>query len=209
MGAGTALLLVGDVDPMDQMLSDSVQSWPGAVLLAVAASALAAAGAWLQVGARRELPRGGPLAPVLTVWCVALLAVAVFPTNLPGTEPGLTAMIHRAAAALVAALPPLFTLLIVRRIAMAGGDDDPGEDRGRPGSGKGRDGAGGGTGIRLLRVVGWGTAAACGLFALVNGPAVLAEQGLPPYAGLLERVLLVLVLLAVGLCGRLTHRVRR
>ncbi|HWS34838.1 MAG TPA: DUF998 domain-containing protein [Actinoplanes sp.] len=180
--AGTSLLVVGDVDPMDEMLSDSVQTVPGDVLLAVAASALASAGAWLLAGARRILPRAsasggrgtGPLAAMLSVWCGALLVVAAFPTNAPGTEPDLAAMVHRGGAGLVVALPPLITLRIAGTVR---------------------------TGGAVLRVAGWSTLGGCGLFGMVNGPAMVFGEALPAYAGLLERILLGLVLLSIGLCG--------
>jgi hypothetical protein len=172
--AGAGLMLVGDVDPVDEMVSESIRTVPGAVLLALAASGLAAAGAWLLAGARRVLPPAWPLTVLLSVWCVSLVAVVVFPTNLPGTEPGVAAGVHRFGAALMAALPPLFALLIARR---AGHGADP------------------------ARVRGWSALAACVAFAAVNGPAMLLGQGYLPFAGLAERVLLALVFVVVGLCA--------
>ncbi|MCZ7421968.1 MULTISPECIES: DUF998 domain-containing protein [unclassified Micromonospora] len=177
--AGAGLLLVGDVDPVDQMVSQSIRTVPGAVLLALAACGLAAAGAWLLAGARRVLSPAWPLTVLLSVWCVSLLAVVVFPTNLPGTEPGVAAGLHRLGAALMAALPPLFALLIAKR---AGRGADPAR-------------------VRWLRAAGWSAFAACVAFAAVNGPAMLLGQGLLPFAGLAERVLLALVLVVVGLCA--------
>ncbi|MEV4714683.1 DUF998 domain-containing protein [Micromonospora sp. NPDC049374] len=177
--AGAGLLLVGDVDPVDQMVSESIRTVPGTVLLALSACGLAAAGAWLLAGARRVLPPAWPLTVLLSVWCVSLLAVVVFPTNLPGTEPGVAAGLHRIGAALMAALPPLFALLIAKR---AGRGADPAR-------------------IRWLRAAGWSAFAACVAFAAMNGPAVLLGQGLLPFAGLAERVLLALVLVVVGLCA--------
>ncbi|GAB2601952.1 hypothetical protein Aab01nite_63200 [Paractinoplanes abujensis] len=177
--AGAGLLVVGHVDPMNQMLSDSVSTVPGAVLLALAACGLAAAGACLLAGARRALPRPGLLTVLLGVWSVSLLALAVFPTNLPGSEPGVAAVIHRVGAGATAALPPLIALLVARPAARR-------EVTGR---------------VRALRVAGWSASAACLAFAVVNGPAVLLGQSLPPYAGLAERILLALVLMVVGLCA--------
>ncbi|GAB3854856.1 hypothetical protein GCM10029963_48550 [Micromonospora andamanensis] len=177
--AGAGLLLVGDVDPVDQMVSESIRTVPGAVLLALSACGLAAAGAWLLAGARRALPPAWPLTVLLSVWCVSLLAVVVFPTNLPGTEPGVAAGVHRLGAALMAALPPLFALLIAK---LAGRGADPARGR-------------------WLRAAGWSAFAACVMFAAVNGPAVLLGQGLLPFAGLAQRVLLALVLVVVGLCA--------
>jgi hypothetical protein len=177
--AGTGLLLVGDVDPLDQMISESIRTVPGAILLALSACALASAGGWLLAGARRALPPAWPLTAALSVWCVSMLAVVVFPTNLPGTEPGVAAVLHRVGAALMAALPPLFALLVAK---LAGRGAEPGR-------------------VRLLRAAGWSALAACAAFAAVNGPAALLDQDLPSFAGLAERILLVLVLAVVGLCA--------
>lgn len=176
--AGTSLLLVGDVDPVDEMVSESIRTVPGAVLLALAACGLAAAGAWLLAGVRRVLPPAWPLTVLLSVWCVSLVVVVVFPTNLPGAEPGIAAGVHRFGAALMASLPPLFALLIAR----AGRGADPAR-------------------VRWLRAAGWSALAACVAFGAVNGPAVLLGQGSLPFAGLAERVLLALVLVVVGLCA--------
>ncbi|MDY7088553.1 MAG: DUF998 domain-containing protein [Actinomycetota bacterium] len=177
--AGMGLLLVGDVDPVDQMVSESIRTVPGAVLMALSSCALAATGAWLLAGVRRVLPPAWPLTVLLTVWCVSLVAVVVFPTNMRGTEPGVAAVVHRFAAALMAALPPLFALLIAK---LAGREADPAR-------------------VRRLRVAGWSTLAACVAFAATNAPAVLLDQARLPLAGLAERVLLALVLVVVGLCA--------
>jgi hypothetical protein len=177
--AGMGLLAAGDVDPFDEMLSDSIRTWPGAVLLMLAACGLAAAGAWLLAGARRALPRTGPVTALLTVWCVSMLAVAFFPTNLPGTPPDASAVVHRFGAGLMAGLPPLIALLIARLAAHMA-------EMGR---------------VRLLRAAAVSTLAACAAFGVVNGPAALFGQGLPPYAGLTERILLGLVLVVIGLCA--------
>lgn len=180
--AGAALLVVGDVDPVNQMLSESISTVPGAVLLVLASCGLAAAGIWLLAGVRRAFPPGG-LTGLLTVligaWPVSLIALAVFPTNLSGTEPGVAAVIHRGAAGVMAVLPPLFALLVAH---LAGR---------RAATGR----------VRALRAAGWSAVVACLAFALVNGPAVLLDQGLPTYAGLAERILLALMLVVVGLCA--------
>jgi hypothetical protein len=87
--------------------------------------------------------------------------------------------VHRFGAALMAALPPLFALLIAMR---AGHGADPAR-------------------VRWLRAAGWSALAACVAFAAVNGPAMLLGQGYLPFAGLAERVLLALVFVVVGLCA--------
>lgn len=164
--AGVGLHLVGDVDPLDQMLSDSVGSPLGRVLLAIASCSLAAAGAGLAVGLR-----GGPLLTgLLTLWCLALLAVAFFPTNLPGSPPTPAAAVHRCGAALVAVLPPVFGLLVAALHR-----------------------------IRPLRMVSLAAVGACVVFAALHGPAVVLGAQPLPFSGLAERVLLVLVLAVVAL----------
>ncbi len=176
--AGGGLLVVGNVDPVDEMLSHSIRTMPGALLLAVASCGLSATGMWLLTGARRAL-RNRTLSILLTVWCVALVAVAFFPTNLPGTPPDAAAAVHRIGAGLMAALPPLIALLVAE---LAGRRAESGR-------------------TRLLRAAGLSTLAACVAFGAVHGPAVLLGADIPPYAGLSERILLVLILLVVGLCA--------
>ncbi|MBM2614040.1 DUF998 domain-containing protein [Actinoplanes sp. LDG1-06] len=179
--AGTGLLLVGDVDPVNEMISDAVQTVPGALLLMVAACGLASAGLWLLAGARRTLPRSPLLTTMLAVWCASLVAVAFFPTNLPGAEPGVAAVVHRVGAGLMAALPPLIALLV----ADLAGRRTPGE----PGR------------VRLLRAAGLTSLAVCVAFGALHGPAVLAGTGVLPYAGLFERILMALVIVVAGLCA--------
>ena len=177
--AGTALLVAGNVDPRDQMISESAHTVPGAVLLALAACGFAAAGAWLLVGAHRALPQSRLLTAMLVIWCVCLTVVAIFPTNVPGTEPGVTAVLHRLSAGPTAALPPLIALRVAK---MA---------RQRAENGR----------VRWLRAAGWFTLTACVAFGAVNGPAALLDRALPPYAGLGERGLLALMLVVMGLCA--------
>jgi hypothetical protein len=177
--AGLGLLFVGDVDPVREMLSDAIRTVPGALLLMVAASGLAVSGLWLLLGVRRVLPRVGVVSWMLAVWCASLVAVAFFPTNLPGTEPGLVAAVHRVGAGLMAALPPLIALTVAEKAGRVG-------ETGR---------------VRLLRAAGLAALAACVAFGVAHGPAVLFGSELFPYAGLAERVLLALVLVVVGLCA--------
>ncbi|MCY1144254.1 DUF998 domain-containing protein [Actinoplanes sp. Pm04-4] len=177
--AGVGLLFVGDVDPVKEMLSDAIQTLPGALLLMVAASGLAVSGLWLLAGVRRVLPRAGVVSWMLAVWCVSLVAVAFCPTNLPGTEPGLVAVVHRVGAGLMAALPPLIALIVAEKAGRVG-------ETGR---------------VRRLRAAGLAALAACVAFGVAHGPTVLFGSELFPYAGLAERILLALVLVVVGLCA--------
>ncbi|WP_045743682.1 DUF998 domain-containing protein [Actinoplanes rectilineatus] len=168
--AGAGMLVTGGVDPMDQMLSDVVGSPAGAVLLAFSACALAVSAAWIAVGARRSLPRDPRLTGLLTCWGAGLVGVAVFPTNLPGAPVTVDAVVHRGSAAVVAVLPPVIALLVAQS-----------------------------AGSRALRAAAFTTMAACAVFGAVNAPAFLGGTGLPPYAGLAERLLLAMVLLVTAL----------
>nr|WP_221381927.1 DUF998 domain-containing protein [Actinoplanes polyasparticus] len=199
--AGVGLLVVGNADPLNEMLSDAVRTVPGALLLMVAACGLAVSEMWLLAGVRRALPRARAVSWLLGVWCASLVAVAFFPTNLPGTEPGVAAVVHRVAAALLAALPPLIALLVVEaagRRAEAG--------RAGPVHADGRAEAGR---VRWLRVAGLSALAACVAFGAAHGPAVMFGAELFPYAGLAERILLALVLVVVGLCAWAVEGVER
>ncbi|MDR7281057.1 DUF998 domain-containing protein [Catenuloplanes atrovinosus] len=177
--AGSGLLLHGGVDQVNELVSDAVRSRSGAVLLALAACGLAGAGVWLCAGARRGLPRTRRLVALLAVWVVSLIAVAFFPTNLPGTPLTAAGVVHRYAAAAAVGLPPLVALLVAEKSGQR---------------------------ARLLRTVGFATLAACAAFAAVHGPEVLLGSSRPPYAGLAERLLLALVLLATGLSAWVIKR---
>jgi hypothetical protein len=112
--AGIATHLVGGgVDPVRRMLSDSVASTPGAVLLGTACAGLVAVAAALAVSMRRR-PRARLVVTLLGVWAAALVAIVVFPTNPPGTELTDAAVAHRYGAALTAVVPPLVGLLVAR-----------------------------------------------------------------------------------------------
>jgi hypothetical protein len=111
--AGTAMHLVAPINPLQRMLSDSVVAWPGAVLLGTACAALVVVAGVLAAAARRG-PRPRLVPALLAVWATALVAIVVFPTNLPGTELTNAAVVHRWGAAIVAVVPPLVGLLMAR-----------------------------------------------------------------------------------------------
>lgn len=164
--AGAALHTLGSVDAMHQMLSDAVSTPAGAVLLAVAAAALVVAAASL-AGATRHAPRRALVRTLLAVWAGGLVALVLFPTNLPGSEVTTAAVVHRWGAALAVAVPPLVALLVATS--------------------------------HRLRVAALVTGGAAAVYGLAHLPVVLAGTTPFPYAGLYERVLLVLTLLVVVL----------
>ena len=113
VAAGIVLHWFGSVDAVNQMLSDTVSSAPGAALLGVACAALVVAAGCLAVGARHAA-RSGLVRGLLGLWAAGLAALAVFPTNLPGTAVTTGAVIHRYGAALAVAVPPAIGLLVAR-----------------------------------------------------------------------------------------------
>lgn len=107
----------GDVvDPAETTISDYVGVPGGFWLLAAAAGMLAVASLVLAGGlgpaglSRPEAPSG-----LLASGAAALVIVALFPTNYPGTPVGIVANIHRVAGAWVFISIPLACWLIARR----------------------------------------------------------------------------------------------
>ncbi|WP_232662311.1 DUF998 domain-containing protein [Pseudonocardia sp. TRM90224] len=113
-----ALHVIGDgvVDPLWHPISDYVVVGGGYALLAWAAFALAASCLLLSTGLRISgLPRPQTPARVLISAAAALVAVAVFPTHLPGTTAGIVSNIHRAAGGWVFVALPLACWMVARR----------------------------------------------------------------------------------------------
>lgn len=174
IAAGAALHTFGSVDAVHQMLSDTVSTPAGAALLGLACAALVAAAGFLTAAARHA-PRPGPVRVLLGLWAAGLVALAVFPTNLPGTEVTTSTVVHRWGAALAVAVPPIVALLVApsRR-------------------------------LRTAALVAGGMAAVYGLAhlpALVTGAAVLPYAGLGERL-LLAADLLVVVLTGAHLGPR-------
>lgn len=146
---------VGRVDPVAQTVSEYVALPGGAALLGLAAAGLIVAGlagaVTLNTTARR----------LLLVWAAAVLLVAVFPTNLPGQPPDVSALVHRWAGALVFALPPVAGAVAART---AGPRRIP------------------------LTAASAAAAVAAGAFLLAHAPHVLAGADVFGYLGLVERV---------------------
>jgi hypothetical protein len=113
VAAGIGLHTFGSVDPVDQMLSDTVSSATGAFLLGVACVALAVTAGGLALGARHS-HRPRLLRVLLGLWATGLVATAAFPTNLPGTAVNTSAVVHRYGAALAVAVPPIAGLVAAR-----------------------------------------------------------------------------------------------
>lgn len=118
----TVLPLVGgDVDPVRQPLSDHATQAAGFVLVGIAALAMATAATLLGSALHRGgLPRAHPVRLLLGVWSAALVLVAAFPTNVPGTAPDTSSLVHRVAAAGVVAVPPVVGWLTAVRARAAG-----------------------------------------------------------------------------------------
>ena len=105
-----------DVDPVTWTISDYVISLPhGITLFGMTAAALAIGGAALAHGVR---PVAGTRAvrTLLTVWSVAAVIAAVFPTNLRGTEENMSSTIHLVAGGVVFAVLPIAGYLLARSL---------------------------------------------------------------------------------------------
>jgi hypothetical protein len=108
------------VDPVDNPISDYVAVPGGYTLVGVSTLALAAAGLVLAAGiAAARLPRARTVGGLLTAWSVALLVVAVFPTNNPGTPVDVTAWVHRLGGAVVFSLLPIVVAVVVTQARTA------------------------------------------------------------------------------------------
>lgn len=172
------LLGAGVIDPMALTVSDYVSIPGGYALLGLAAGGLATAGLVLIRSSRGAgWPRGVPI--LLALWCIALTAVAVFPTNAIGADPDLAAVLHRWAGAVVFGVPPIAGMLAARGAGPAGF-----------------------TRARSLRNWSIGTALAGTAFLLAHAPAVLA--GAPAFAllGAVERLAYLAMLGQLVVFGR-------
>ncbi|MGQ0575174.1 MAG: DUF998 domain-containing protein [Pseudonocardia sp.] len=178
----TVLPLVGDdVDPVRQPLSDHATQATGFVLVGIAALAMAAAAALLRSAlGRGGLPRARPVRVLLGVWSTALVLVAAFPTNVPGTAPDTSSLVHRVAAAGVVAVPPVIGWLTAVRARAA--------ERWAPAA---------------PSILAWSRAAAVLGAAFLAAHFPILTGGAPyPVLGVLERVLCVAVVALVLVLAR-------
>lgn len=109
------------VDPVTWTISDYVVTLPhGITLFAMTAAALAVGGTALAHGLR---PLAGTRAirALLTIWSVAAVTAAVFPTNLRGTPENMSSTIHLVAGGVVFAVLPLAGYLLARGLARTQG----------------------------------------------------------------------------------------
>lgn len=101
-------VVVGEVDAVRQPLSDYAAVPGGFGLFALALGAMAVAATLLGTAvAHAGLPQVRMIRLLLGTWSAALVLVAAFPTNAPGTPPDLAAAVHRVAAAWALAVLPL------------------------------------------------------------------------------------------------------
>lgn len=102
------------VDPVRQTISDYVAVPYGAALLALASAAAIIAVAAL-CRAIIGVPGTAAVQLLLLSWCLVVAVGAVFPTNVPGTPPDLSAVLHRYSGAWQFASLPLAGLLLAAR----------------------------------------------------------------------------------------------
>ena len=98
-----------DVDPVTWTISDYVVSLPhGITLFGMTTAALA--------HGLRPLAGTRAVRTLLTVWSVAAVIAAVFPTNLRGTEENMSSTIHLVAGGVVFAVLPIAGYLLARSL---------------------------------------------------------------------------------------------
>ncbi|WP_300010702.1 DUF998 domain-containing protein [Pseudonocardia sp.] len=108
------------VDPLNSPISDYVAVPGGYTLVGLSTLALAVAGLVLAAAiSAARLPGARTVGGLLTAWSVALLVVAVFPTNHPGTPLDVAAWVHRVGGALVFALLPITLAVVAARARTA------------------------------------------------------------------------------------------
>jgi hypothetical protein len=104
------LLGFGRLDPLTTTVSDFVSLPGGALLLAMAVLAVAAATAAIPVGLRLPWRLWVPYG----IGCLGLVATVAFPTNTLGTATTASAVLHRYAAALFFVGLPIATALTTK-----------------------------------------------------------------------------------------------
>jgi hypothetical protein len=172
----------GLVDPWHQTISDYVVVPGGYALLGAAASALAVACVMLAAAlGNAGLPRPGRPAALLLSAAAALVLVAVFPTNIPGTEPGVVANVHRVAGGWVFAALPSAAWLVARRA---------------------RAGAGWDANARILTLWSGVTGVLSIAFLLSHVPIVIGTSSGVPLVGGFERVLYAAVMVVMLVTAR-------
>ncbi len=114
------LSATGPLEPAGWTISDYVVTVPNGIpLYAMTAGAMAVGGGAL-ARSLRSRAASGALRLLLIIWAAAVLATAIFPTNMPGTPENTSSVIHLVAGAVVFALLPAAGLLLVRELRRAG-----------------------------------------------------------------------------------------
>ncbi len=114
------LSATGPLEPAGWTISDYVVTVPNGIpLYAMTAGAMAIGGVWL-ARSLMGLAATGRLRSLLIVWAAAVLATALFPTNMPGTPETTSSVIHLVAGAVVFALLPATGLMLVRALRRGG-----------------------------------------------------------------------------------------
>lgn len=110
------LSATGPVEPVGWTISDYVVTLPDGVALYVMTAGALAVGGGVLVRGLTALTGTRVLRTLLAIWASALLATAVFPTNLRGTPEDLSSNVHLIAGAVVFAVLPVAGLLLARRL---------------------------------------------------------------------------------------------
>ncbi len=172
------------IDPVSETISDYVAVPGGYTLLGVSSVALAVAGGVLIGGVRAaRLPHERTVTGLLVAWSVALMVVAVFPTNDPGTPVNVSAWVHRLGGAVVFGVLPVIVALIARHA---------------------RDAEHWAPSVPLLRLWAGMSGACTTVFLASQVPVAFGFGPALPWIGLMQRVLFVLVVASLVVLARST-----
>ncbi len=175
---------IGSLDPLTDVISDYVFLPGGYALLGTSAFSLAVGCVALATGlGRAELPGSRAPATLFTTAAVALVLVAVFPTHMPGTDPGLVSTVHRIAGGWTFAVLPLAAWMVARRARSTPGWD-------------------------AAPALTWGATAAgavSALFVLNHVPIVIGGSPLFPLIGGVQRVSCAAVMVVLLMTARATR----
>jgi uncharacterized protein DUF998 len=173
---------IGSVDPLTSVISDYVFQPGGYALLGVAALSLAVGCVVLAVGLHRAaLPDASRPGALFLSAAVALVLVAVFPTHVAGTSPGMVSTVHRAAGGWVFGVLPIAAWMVARRARSAPGW------------------------VPAAPALSWaaGVAAVVSAFFLLNHvPIVIAGSSVFPLIGGTQRVLCAAVMVVMVMTAR-------
>lgn len=173
------------VDPVGVTISDYVAVPGGYPMLGLSSLALGAAGLLLVGGVRAaRLPHARTVTALLVAWSAALLVVAVFPTNHPGTPVTVSSWVHRLGGAVVFGVLPVIVALVARHAGDA--------EHWAPS-------------VPALRAWAVLSGSCTVVFLAVQVPVAFGSAPALPGIGLLQRLLFALVVALLVVLARAVH----